>query len=834
LVQLHNLSSNNLDSIVWNFGDGTRSTTPNTTHLYNSSGNFVIILTAYNPCGAPSLSRTITIRGPQPPQILKSANDTVASTSSGFRIGVNMKYTNGWTDEQVSDIASGSLENRIEGIGSKAIRTTLPYYFTSYWGEDIRKDAFQHYVNNDLRDNVMTIGYPDSAHLDPTVYCPEKQAFLFKDIYTDIWDNGANGTPVNDQNTYALYVYRMAKAYKGKVKFWEIWDTPGYDEAGVNGWKPRGLEGNWWESNPSPCEYGLHAPIQHLVRMMRISYEVIKSVDPDAFVMFSGAGYTSFLDAVCRNTDNPIDGTSSTGFPLKGGAYFDAISYKSFPHFDGSTSNYDPTIGGLAYHRNSDASAKGIKTFLDSLQAVLNVYGYNGIIRPKKRFLVSECNIPRKTFTGSFGSDEIQKNFITKAYITAATNGIAQLHVKSISEDETLATATDPSQLMGLFQKLTATVYNRTKNIEAIAYKTTSEQLYSLVYDTNRTLALNLPQSVKGAAFKNSKNKYTYVLWALTTGDLTEYATASYNFPTNFGLPQLYKREWDYSETNRNTPISAQNIPLSGSPIFIVDDTTVLRTPVSYFTSDAQHGCPTLTVHFTDFSRGDTTRLWHFPGGTPATSTAQNPSVTYPRSGNYDVSLDAINTQGSHTFTRVALVNVDSAPIPVFGFSIDSGVVVRFDNQTRGTYTMIWDFGDSTPQNRSYIPPAHRYNQRRIYYVKLIAINDCGRDSVTKIIDLRNIATSEQKAPNPVVSMTAYPNPFDDHIVLKLDLEVANELEISLLDITGMQILLNKNKLYSQGTHEISLDTNGLAHGLYLCQVKLTDGRVLVRKVIKF
>lgn len=72
------------------------------------------------------------------------------------------------------------------------------------------------------------------------------------------------------------------------------------------------------------------------IGLLRISYEVIKTVDENAYVCIGGIGNPAFLDAVLRNTDNPIDGTENNDYPLLGGAYFDVLSFHSYPHIDGS------------------------------------------------------------------------------------------------------------------------------------------------------------------------------------------------------------------------------------------------------------------------------------------------------------------------------------------------------------------------------------------------------------------------------------------------------------------------------------------------------------------
>jgi len=69
------------------------------------------------------------------------------------------------------------------------------------------------------------------------------------------------------------------------------------------------------------------------------------------------------------------------------------------------------------------------------------------------------------------------------------------------------------------------------------------------------------------------------------------------------------------------------------------------------------------TVNFTDTSTGSPTSWsWTFEGGAPAASTAQNPSVVYNTAGTYDVSLTAINAQGSDTETKTDYITVSTAP----------------------------------------------------------------------------------------------------------------------------------------------------------------------------
>lgn len=52
------------------------------------------------------------------------------------------------------------------------------------------------------------------------------------------------------------------------------------------------------------------------------------------------------------------------------------------------------------------------------------------------------------------------------------------------------------------------------------------------------------------------------------------------------------------------------------------------------------------------------TYQWEFPGGTPATSNKANPSISYSKSGYYDVKLTVSNASGSKTTTKTSYIYV--------------------------------------------------------------------------------------------------------------------------------------------------------------------------------
>lgn len=105
------------------------------------------------------------------------------------------------------------------------------------------------------------------------------------------------------------------------------------------------------------------------------------------------------------------------------------------------------------------------------------------------------------------------------------------------------------------------------------------------------------------------------------------------------------------------------NIYLDNINIFNVGSSNP-QPPVADFV-----GTPTTvvvgnSVAFTDLStNAPTSWSWTFAGGTPATSTLQNPTITYNTVGQYNVTLIASNVGGSSSpVTKTAYINVINQP----------------------------------------------------------------------------------------------------------------------------------------------------------------------------
>ncbi len=503
-------------------------------------------------------------------QVNFSANDFITPYEGHFRPGSNLGFLPvGWSNQSAADLLAGDPAQGIPGVGAQSLRPSLASYVLEDLGDEIELESFEHYFSIGIEDLTAFVGEPSDALRDHTEYCPGHESTMFKNLYEPIWDNGENGTPVNDNNPFALYMYRIVTKYNNYVKFWEIWNEPGFVYTD-KGWRPPGYPGNFWEYNPDPCDYKLRAPIFHYLRTLRISYEVIKYVAPEDYVVVAGLGYPSFLDVILRNTDNPNNGAVTGDFPLKGGAYFDVLGIHSYPSIDGSLRHWDDNTQDWAYMRTSDEAAKQvIDNRFAQYEDLLAQYGYNGSTYPKKLRTITETNVPRIKFTEeSLASDDGQTNFLMKSAIINKVNDVIQMHVYSIDDLEFEYNIDDEFDCMGFYKKFSGSPTNQVRNNCGIGYKTTGDFITKTTYDPVRTANMNLPAGVKGFAFKKQDGMYLYALWAKTVIDNSEYANKNYSFPSSFNISQVKRYNWDYAQTNQSATISSSGINLNGSPSF--------------------------------------------------------------------------------------------------------------------------------------------------------------------------------------------------------------------------------------------------------------------------
>ncbi len=192
--------------------------------------------------------------------------------------------------------------------------------------------------------------------------------------YAEWWTDYLSPSEDQHFSEYADYVRMLVTRYKGKIKYWEIWNEPNVDEF----WKPR----------PSPENY---------FRLLQVAYVAAKEIDPSIkIIAFSTSGTDiNFIRSV---------------YELGGYDYLDIICIHpySYPY---AFENYEVNT-------------------INELKAMMRKYGQ------EKPIWVSEVGYP--THIGATGASyERQADMIVRVYLTLISLGVEVICWYDLVDDGT-------------------------------------------------------------------------------------------------------------------------------------------------------------------------------------------------------------------------------------------------------------------------------------------------------------------------------------------------------------------------------------------------------------
>ena len=295
----------------------------------------------------------------------------------------------GWDDAKLSNLSSWS--------GYDGQRKKLPEYHLEAWSYGIEIGDCQVNTKCGILDVVGYLCGPTEAHSSkrlPYNY-NNREIMPPANLYEPIWLK--NGT-VNPNNYWAYYVNNTVSLYKEYIKIWEVWNEPDYT-------RNYGVVSKWTNEPPNQDDLlSWHGTIFEYIRLLRITYEVAKKADPSCWVATGGLGYTSFLDAILRYTDNPEDGSITNDYPALGGAYFDCDAYHQYPQY-GVT---DEETGEAYNDYGSDSLAKKVVILKKNHRYTIQKYGF-GKEYPDKIFINTE--------TGYDNGDTKEKNLVRRNWV---------------------------------------------------------------------------------------------------------------------------------------------------------------------------------------------------------------------------------------------------------------------------------------------------------------------------------------------------------------------------------------------------------------------------------
>ena len=163
------------------------------------------------------------------------------------------------------------------------------------------------------------------------------------------------------------------------------------------------------------------------------------------------------------------------------------------------------------------------------------------------------------------------------------------------------------------------------------------------------------------------------------------WTNISYNLPTVANIQ-------DFMAYNPGTTASLIRVAYYGRGVWELP-LNVSMPPAPSFDVSENTICPGTTVTFTDLTLGSPTAWsWSFPGGTPSTSTLQNPTVTYPTVGTYNVTLSATNAFGTNTLTETSYMIVTSSQVLPFSEGLATSVTPpNWSNYDYGGNSEVWE-----------------------------------------------------------------------------------------------------------------------------------------------
>lgn len=248
------------------------------------------------------------------------------------------------------------------------------------------------------------------------------------------------------------------------------------------------------------------------------------------------------------------------------------------------------------------------------------------------------------------------------------------------------------------------------------------------------------------ASKKNSdqKEKEKYII--IDSLPLVQFDPVVNLSNVKFNNTTLYGKsyEWDFGDGTSSIETNPEHVykdgryevtlrAKNGCGITLTKRTvTIGAKPIAGFSVANQNGCVPYTVKFQNNSTSTAqTFEWFFPGGNPSSSTDKEPTVTYNTIGSYDVKLIARAGVESDSSTQAGFIKVAEGPTSEFQNSV-TGFEAFFSNSSLKATKYFWEFGDG--KTSTEVSPKHNYGVEGEFNVRLIAENECGVDTLEKLI----------------------------------------------------------------------------------------------------
>lgn len=320
--------------------------------------------------------------------------------------------------------------------------------------------------------------------------------------------------------------------------------------------------------------------------------------------------------------------------------------------------------------------------------------------------------------------------------------------------------------------------------------------------------------------YQPANNTWAFVGGSLSVGQQGVYGTQGVSAPTNvpggrMGAVSFYGNDgnlWLFGGT-KNYVGSFFNdlwkfVPDPDCPVI---STCTSPLPSSIISSSDTSLCAKFCIDFFDLSTNNPTSWqWLFPGGTPSSSTLQNPSnICYQVAGVYDVTLITTNAFGSDTIILTDYITVH--PTPPFPVITQTGYTLT----SSPAYAYQWQL------NSADIPGAtnQSYSVLQSGYYTVIITDEYGCISATTTYVL--ITGIENMLSN--ASIAIYPNPSNGIFTIEwLELPNATDVDIEISNALGQLIFSTTENVYSNHLVK-TISLADFPPGVYFMKIKTGD-----------
>lgn len=302
----------------------------------------------------------------------------------------------------------------------------------------------------------------------------------------------------------------------------------------------------------------------------------------------------------------------------------------------------------------------------------------------------------------------------------------------------------------------------------------------------------------------------------LNSSVFTDLPSGYYARPIKAGTYTVIYKAEGYPEAERTvTVIDRQKLVMDVELV----STNPIQAPVADFDASPVEITVGESVQFTDKSTNEPTSWeWSFEGGTPSTSTQQNPSVKYTQVGEFTVTLKVSNEGGNNTLSREKYIKV-KAPIPaapVANFDASSleifeGETVSFQDKSSNEPTAWqWIFEGAAPATSTDQNPTVMYNNEGTYSVTLTVSNEGGSNTLKKdsYIKVKKPTSIDEAVADASIRVMVQ----DNLIEVYADSSIKS---IDLIDLQGKLVLRQ-----APNSEQASIALSQVQKGIYMIRIE--------------